>query len=674
MCPIMATIFNKIINSLYAFLPWGQNTNKRLREDSSDENEENINIGVTPPKRQRLQRAPFRQKVLNEMNPPSVTTVQPTFKAPSVSKLQITEDFYQPRRKVVSRSSVPNNWGVNYLGDNGKPPKHVSSPIKLRRRLAASTPIASIDLTEQEDQGSSEDLEAISHIVPTRSGPSCSVRRCPVVVDLTGPGNEKMTSSGRHYRSSSCGRSRELDSNGKHTSNELCKVKDKSKPIVSIDLTAPNIAKTAGRKKRVSTDSCGPKPVVVIDLEERNTYGRVLGSMLEGKIPTSPPLKSPSIKPGTFVDLTSDDDDEVTEIKINRSTASKNDSRNSVRCVASPPVIEVKEDTSVLSTSPKNGTRLGVSRVNSFEVKLKDHPCTHQDWVVNLMKDYEETQKSFIETRDRYYKEAAAWSDENRRTFEEILEKKLERHLKITEALITETPEEKYAPIIKTLPTLSKAAELKIKSALVRSPEHEVLIEKFNLKITRRDIQTLNGLNWLNDEVINFYMQLLEDRAQKNERYPPIHTFSTFFYAGLQSRGHAGMKRWTKKVNIFEKQLIIIPIHLHMHWCLIVIDLMKKEINYYDSMGHDNNECLRHISNYLIAEHEVKQGSLLDLIDWKVQNIKNIPQQMNGSDCGIFACTYAEYCSRRAPFDFDQSKMQYFRRKMIYEIITGQLL
>lgn len=33
---------------------------------------------------------------------------------------------------------------------------------------------------------------------------------------------------------------------------------------------------------------------------------------------------------------------------------------------------------------------------------------------------------------------------------------------------------------------------------------------------------------------------------------------------------------------------------------------------------------LQHISNYLIAEHEVKQGSLLDLIDWRVQNIKVI--------------------------------------------------
>ncbi|XP_014279148.1 sentrin-specific protease 1 isoform X3 [Halyomorpha halys] len=650
MCPIMATIFNKIINSLYAFLPWGQNSNKRLRDESSDENEENINVGVTPPKRQRLHRPPFRQKVLNEMNPPNVTTVEPTFKAPLVSKLQI--------------------------GDNGKPPKHVSSPIKLRRRLAASTPIASIDLTEHDDCRSAEDLETISHINPTKSGPSCSVRRRPVVVDLTGPGNDKMTSPVKASRSPSCGRPKELELYRKKTSNVLPpKVKDKSRSIVSVDLTSPTAVKPAMRKKRVSIESSCSKPVAVIDLEERNSYGRVLGSMLEGKIPAAPQMKSPPIKPGILVDLTSDDDEDidVTEIKVNPSS-SKNDSKNSIRYVTSLPVIEINEDSSVLSTSPKNGTRSSISRVNSFEVKLKDHPCTHQDWVVNLMKDYEETQKSFIETRDQYYKEAAAWSDENRRAVEEILEKKLERHLKITEALITETPEEKYAPIIKPLPTLSKAAELKIKGALVRSPEYEVLIEKFNLKITRRDIQTLNGLNWLNDEVINFYMQLLEDRAQKNERYPPIHTFSTFFYAGLQSRGHSGMKRWTKKVNIFEKQLIIIPIHLHMHWCLIVVDLMKKEINYYDSMGHDNNECLRHISNYLIAEHEVKQSSLLDLIDWKVQNIKNIPQQMNGSDCGIFACTYAEYCSRRAPFDFDQSKMQYFRRKMIYEIITGQLL
>lgn len=48
----------------------------------------------------------------------------------------------------------------------------------------------------------------------------------------------------------------------------LYKVKDKSRPIVSIDLTAPapNIVKPAVRKKRVSTESSSSKPVVSVQV------------------------------------------------------------------------------------------------------------------------------------------------------------------------------------------------------------------------------------------------------------------------------------------------------------------------------------------------------------------------------------------------------------------------
>lgn len=34
--------------------------------------------------------------------------------------------------------------------------------------------------------------------------------------------------------------------------------------------------------------------------------------------------------------------------------------------------------------------------------------------------------------------------------------------------------------------------------------------------------------------------------------------------------------------------------------------------------------------------------------------LQDIPQQMNGSDCGVFSCKYAEYLSRNASFTFSQ--------------------
>lgn len=36
----------------------------------------------------------------------------------------------------------------------------------------------------------------------------------------------------------------------------------------------------------------------------------------------------------------------------------------------------------------------------------------------------------------------------------------------------------------------------------------EVLVDAHKIQIKSDDLQTLKGLNWLNDEIINFYMQV----------------------------------------------------------------------------------------------------------------------------------------------------------------------
>ena len=53
---------------------------------------------------------------------------------------------------------------------------------------------------------------------------------------------------------------------------------------------------------------------------------------------------------------------------------------------------------------------------------------------------------------------------------------------------------------------------------------------------------------------------------------------------------------------------------------------------------------------------------------------KKIPQQMNGSDCGMFTCKFAEYISRRARFTFSQNDMPYFRKRMIAEIVNNDII
>nr|XP_045598991.1 sentrin-specific protease 1-like [Procambarus clarkii] len=120
--------------------------------------------------------------------------------------------------------------------------------------------------------------------------------------------------------------------------------------------------------------------------------------------------------------------------------------------------------------------------------------------------------------------------------------------------------------------------------------------------------------------------------------------------------------------------MLLIPVHLGMHWCLATIDFRDKAVRYYDSMLGNNDLCLESLLEYLMSEHLDKKSSQYDTSKWKTENVKSIPQQMNGSDCGMFTCKFAEYLSRNVPITFEQQNMPYFRRRMVYEIVTGHLL
>lgn len=46
------------------------------------------------------------------------------------------------------------------------------------------------------------------------------------------------------------------------------------------------------------------------------------------------------------------------------------------------------------------------------------------------------------------------------------------------------------------------------------------------------------------------------------------------------------------QVDVFSFDLILLPIHLGMHWCLATIDFNNKQIGYYDSLKGNNQKCL----------------------------------------------------------------------------------
>ncbi|CAL8319823.1 unnamed protein product [Merluccius merluccius] len=247
----------------------------------------------------------------------------------------------------------------------------------------------------------------------------------------------------------------------------------------------------------------------------------------------------------------------------------------------------------------------------------------------------------------------------------------LEKEVPLT-PLIEEPKEPEEKP---EFPELVEEMEDEVSRALRGGSSHEVLSEGFGLSLTRKDLQTLSNLNWLNDEVINFYMNLLVQRS-KSPGLPSVDTFNTFFYPKLLTSGYSAVRRWTKKMDIFAADILLVPIHLGMHWCLSVVDFRKKVIMYYDSMGGNNDEACQTLLQYLKQESKDKKGKELDTSSWTLHSRRRheIPQQMNGSDCGMFTCKYAEYITKDKAITFTQRHMPYFRRRMVWELLNRKLL
>lgn len=341
--------------------------------------------------------------------------------------------------------------------------------------------------------------------------------------------------------------------------------------------------------------------------------------------------------------------------------------RKSKMSPGSPTVSPVFKSKSLIESSPL--VRPTERKLSSLEEENKIKEVYSPGFIKTLNDKYsikrreldrkirvEETTKSFH-------------SAKNEELYEDVNDRIL-RHLKLTSAELEDAEEEEEEDVV--LPEITAEMESVINSSL-RSRDSTELVTAHRIPITGKDIKTLNGLNWLNDEVINFYMQMIVARGG-TEKFPKVHAFSTFFYSTYRDNGYARIKRWTKKLDIFDHSMIFVPVHLGMHWCLAVIDVEKKVISYYDSMGGNNEQCTDLLFSYLKEEHSNKKGSPMDMTGWETRMEKEIPQQMNGSDCGMFSCKFAEYISRRVRISFDQQDMPYFRRRMVYEIVKNTLL
>ncbi|XP_017052211.1 ubiquitin-like-specific protease 1C [Drosophila ficusphila] len=200
------------------------------------------------------------------------------------------------------------------------------------------------------------------------------------------------------------------------------------------------------------------------------------------------------------------------------------------------------------------------------------------------------------------------------------------------------------------------------------------------LCISMKDYMCLSRSTYLNDIIIDFYLLWLKNTVIPEAQRDRTHIFSTFFHKRLTTlsrpmnmkqtaaqKRHERVQKWTRSVDIFDKDFIIIPFNDQAHWILAIIcfpslpgpipyddgqlsgddDPIKQPvILIFDSFpGVSRNRVMVILRDYLTCEYRAKKPNaeprVFNKINMPGHRVK-VPQQENLTDCGLYLLQYVE--------------------------------
>ena len=250
-------------------------------------------------------------------------------------------------------------------------------------------------------------------------------------------------------------------------------------------------------------------------------------------------------------------------------------------------------------------------------------------------------------------KEAAARYDEQIKQNEESERRSTQRINEIIAAKAKADKErEARESAMKLMRPLTEEEQEIVDSAVHGiGPPAEILASQDADSVQRGSMQTLQPGQWLNDEIINYFLKnCLAKRDEmlcaKQPGRKRSHFFNSFFVQTMfdeknknpKLRGkynYKNVKRWGRKVpgkDIFNLKYIVMPINLdNMHWTSAVIFMEEKKIQYFDSMGGTDRAKLEGLLQYLKDEYKAKKGGEMDTSEWElVPCTRDTPRQRNG--------------------------------------------
>ena len=169
-----------------------------------------------------------------------------------------------------------------------------------------------------------------------------------------------------------------------------------------------------------------------------------------------------------------------------------------------------------------------------------------------------------------------------------------------------------------------------------------------------------NDSSMINDAVVDFYLRVLATDAHEDLKNK-MKVLGSNFYKHLinSSTPYTDIKRWTKKYNLFEQELIIIPIIMDNHWSLVVIikpgllleTTEKSYLLHFDSLQyyHNSSEICPNLRLFL-QRLASDNGNNINVDEDTCPCINvTVPQQQGGIVCGLYLIEFVKRVMKQWP-------------------------
>lgn len=190
-------------------------------------------------------------------------------------------------------------------------------------------------------------------------------------------------------------------------------------------------------------------------------------------------------------------------------------------------------------------------------------------------------------------------------------------------------------------------------------PNITIQIRGFSLQ--EDNFRSLLPDQWIDDNIINAFASIQVEAARARGRSVILldSILTNNLLSGILS---GGFKRWLAQTQLWTYKCWLCPLLIdNNHWILLVVDVKRKIMIYFDSLHHGPTErVVNRIFSFVHKMLEIANDPEL-VNNWSVYAPVDIPKQQDGINCGTHVCIRLYLICNELALDFDHDDTLFAR-------------